>query len=119
MKCPLCDAPGTRVIDSGVTGAASHPIKAVLMGRQAVLMGRQVVRRRQCRACKARFVTTERISAVAGHDISRVRVDCARRDRPEQYAAQNIRDSTRRQARKEAAETGEPVEKIFERWGVS
>ncbi len=44
MRCPFCNAPDTKVIDSRPAGE-----------------GEQVRRRRQCPACKGRFTTYERV----------------------------------------------------------
>ena len=45
MRCPYCDDPSSRVIDTRSVGAA-------------------IRRRRQCKACEQRFTTYERVAKV-------------------------------------------------------
>ena len=45
MRCPYCDNPGSRVIDTRSVGAA-------------------IRRRRQCKGCEQRFTTYERVAKV-------------------------------------------------------
>lgn len=47
MRCPFCEAPDTKVIDSRPTDE-----------------GQSIRRRRECESCKKRFTTYERVDAV-------------------------------------------------------
>lgn len=98
-----------------------------------------VRRRRQCPSCFKRVTTLETISGELlpreAFDDMREQVSELRRHnqnlrneiyrlrsalkRPDVYKAKCRRDYLRRNARKEAAETGEDVHVIYERWGVN
>jgi len=104
MNCIKCQGP-TSVIDS-----RSKP--------------ETVVRKRRCDSCGFRFSTTE-----VSYSADRIAKDRLRqrewarqrraRETPEERVARIKRWKTRKAARKEAAETGEPVQQIYERWGVA
>jgi transcriptional repressor NrdR len=71
MRCPFCQAPDTRVIDSRELGS-----------------GESIRRRRECQQCTRRFTTYERVEAVSLYVIKKD----ARR---EEYDPRKLRNAIR------------------------
>lgn len=87
--------------------------------------GWTIRRRRVCRACGERLTTWETTEAAAAElqQSRKFRRDRRRRQRAAlakaERAAAFKRVYLRRKAREEAAESGEPVAAIYQRWGVT
>lgn len=100
MACPVCGVDKTTV---------SRTVTRI-----------DVVKRyRKCETCSATFRTVETLTSTARvvpreELLRRLRVLRERLVR----ATTGDRGKTRKLARDEAAETGEPVEQIYQRWGV-
>jgi transcriptional regulator NrdR family protein len=104
MKCPLCHSE-TLVKDS-------RPEPTL------------VKRRRACESCGHTFTTTELITSPASVHKRRERqrlwaANTRAVETDDQRKARIKRWKTRKAARIEAVETGQPVTKIYEQWGVA
>ncbi|MFC5509335.1 hypothetical protein [Bosea massiliensis] len=101
MRCDRCGAE-TIVLDTRITSVNT------------------IRRRRQCGGCGFRFTTHE--STVNQAKLLEQRRAALRSFRtrmtPEERKAFDKRNHLRRSARAEAKKTGEPVQAIYERWGV-
>jgi transcriptional repressor NrdR len=71
MRCPFCQAPDTRVIDSRELGS-----------------GESIRRRRECQQCSRRFTTYERVEAVSLYVVKKD-------GRREEYDPRKLRNAVR------------------------
>jgi transcriptional repressor NrdR len=71
MRCPFCQAPDTRVIDSRELGS-----------------GESIRRRRECQQCTRRFTTYERVEAVSLYVVKKD-------GRREEYDPRKLRNAVR------------------------
>jgi transcriptional repressor NrdR len=71
MRCPFCQAPDTRVIDSRELGS-----------------GESIRRRRECQQCTRRFTTYERVEAVSLYVVKKD-------NRREEYDPRKLRNAIR------------------------
>ncbi len=82
-------------------------------------------RRRVCTACAERVTTWETTDAAVVHLQQTRKFNRERRRRQRAALPKDVRAAAfkrvylRRKAREEAAETGEPVDAIYQRWGVA
>lgn len=99
MRCPECGSSQSDVLDS-----RTYP--------------NRTRRRRQCRDCGARW-TTHEISADVLDTIHQLSSIVHQRGLVQVSVEQRRRKSLRQQARQQAAETGECLEKLYEKWGCA
>lgn len=99
MRCPECGSKHSDVLDS-----RTYP--------------NRTRRRRQCRDCGARWTTHEIVADVLD-TINQLSSLVHQKNLVQSSTEARRRKSLRMQARQQAAETGEDLEKLYEKWGCA
>lgn len=131
MKCPECGSLGSRVYVTNEGARGTNRRRACRVCAE-VFSTVEVVRTdydqtvrdakaglgfsRRVEALRAALAAKQRKLRTSQIEVARLRRQIAD---PEGHEAALVRQKKRREAKGEAAETGEPVQTIYERWGVA